>query len=347
MPRLAEDKDDLEAQLFGDEDDADDPAAPRAGGLGSALAAQGGTDALDFSDDDVDDFIVEDDGAAARKRRKLAASSAEGLGINEEQLQEIVDIFGDTSVLRPIDEAIMEQEPVEETQTPAFVSELPLRQEAADTQGDSPGAPAARAREIPLADPAADPDLRDKLYESAADFRMETQDLPERWIQVYHAEPELLVNGVRRWTELEHECEARWIYNQIFAQDAGENSWKNQQNQGPCEKAIVEILKMLHNKFHEPIYIFTQYHWQFASVLSDQDLWRICELDQTQWQGIWLMQRRLLDWQEKLLQQQQQSLPMYIVKTLDRGVWDSKTADKGLKDAYDWFAVIGATYVRA
>ena len=56
--------------------------------------------------------------------------------------------------------------------------------------------------EVVTVDDGADPNLQEKMYESRYDFQLEVADVPERWIQAYYTERELLdKEGVRVWTD--------------------------------------------------------------------------------------------------------------------------------------------------
>jgi len=242
-PKVDGDEDDM-ADLFGPDDDAPPPAAKPAGG----------DDDFDFSEgESVDGFIVEDTGS---KRRRLADEAAE-LDVNEDMLAEIVDIFGTTDVLRPIDEVEAAREGKEESAGP-----MPA----------TPAMPMTPSSIVPHVGPAhagatheldigTDPDLQVRNYETQADLLLETTDLPERWVQMYMLPfPELLnEKGERVWTEEEHLKEARWIYREAFFDLHQGTGYERDATQ----ECIVELLDMLHTKKLEPIHVVAQYGWRY------------------------------------------------------------------------------------
>lgn len=165
-PRLASTSEPAEdRELFGDDDDLN-KGAP-------APAAQAADDDLwDESDiDDLDDVVVQD---SRLKRRR--AEEAEGHNITEEQLQEIIDIFGDTSVLRPVDDQQMEA--VDEIELMAQASSaaatpsdaasaslvLPLQ---SGSQSGTPGSIAGPLTPIAAGDTAASAEAAERAAASA------------------------------------------------------------------------------------------------------------------------------------------------------------------------------------
>eukprot|EP00927_Polykrikos_kofoidii_P033971 TRINITY_DN28813_c0_g1_i1.p1 TRINITY_DN28813_c0_g1~~TRINITY_DN28813_c0_g1_i1.p1 ORF type:complete len:1906 (-),score=338.66 TRINITY_DN28813_c0_g1_i1:99-5756(-) len=255
----------------------------------------------------VDDFVVED----TSKRRRMDGLSGE-LDITGEQREEIIDIFGDLSVLMPIDELAA---PTEE---PLFA---PQTETVEETVLAVPGAPV---------DYGGDPDLRDKLYETEEDMVLERVDLPERWVQVYHKHKELLDrSGNRQWTDEEHECEAQWIYMEAF--------WsKNAYEREPTQDNIVKVLKLIHFRRLEPIHVVRQYSWQFLKRLTPEDIWLIAEYDQ-QWQSVWLMYSRVTDLLHKA---EEADVPDSVRARVHKKVFENKGAELDIKDAYDWFVTV-------
>lgn len=310
--------------LFGDEGEQRRPEAQPAqqGGLAAALRAAAPDDLFGgMSDDDIDDFIVEDPAAIKRRRR----ADAGNLDIDDEQLQEIIDIFGDTSVLRPIDEAMVEQ---------TREQQLPIK------QPEGVLVAAEKSQEVAMvskgiAEEPLDPDLLAKLYKTKRDLELETKDVPERWVAMYMKEPELLDrDGVRRWTDDEHECEAKWIYQQVLWERDWDSSGKDK-----MLKLARDILDKLHKEKLEPIVIVTQFECHLAKYLYRDDIWRICNLDQYHWPRLWLQFQRLKGWQEQL-QNVREELPKHLKDMMDPKVFDEKDAEIKIKDAYDWFCTM-------
>jgi len=336
----AADGDDLAAQLFGAEGDE----APGRTKPANADAWEGLSEG-----ESVDDFIVEDDGSARRRRLQ----EAQEFDISEEQLREIIDIFGDTTVLRPIDE-IGGQETMEVEMKEGDAPEAPLATVTAVQKDDSISTSTAfviprvdkkvelTKVEIQMEDMDQDPDRKEKEYQTSRDFELEVMDAPERWVQLYHAEPELLdKEGTRRWSDEEHECEAKWIYMEAFwVKPSSEwgDQWYNSQwyEQEATEAAVKRILELLHMHKLEPMYIVSQYAWQYLKLLKMEDFWTIFELDR-QWQGLWAMYHRLIEWINNIDSSQ---LPTHIVEKANRRIWESQGAEVVLRDLLDWFAVM-------
>jgi len=357
----AHDKDDL----FGDGDDHEDLFGPLDGHGSEHRNVPKDLDEMSMGGDSVDSFIVEDHGAA--KRRKRANEAAE-LEVSEEQLQEIIDIFGDSSVLRPIDEREIEADAAKQADCPtplgSAAAETPppgsvIRSaapastkpssdrvgSALDSSAPAPGStlagresakrdPGQEAQGVllplPEEDTQLDPDLKDKLYESKRDFMLEVIDMPERWYQAYHSEPALLDprDGGRRWTDEEHDCEARWIYMEAF--------WdQTSYDQEQCERCVKKMLVMLHVQQLEPIHIIAQHGWRFMKAFYEKDLQTIFHLDR-RWQSCWLLYKQLVGWVGLC----GDSIPSHIKAKVDRNIWEEKGAELVLKDLYDWFAVM-------
>lgn len=332
-----------ENDLFGDDDD--EPSSKRHKPFDDALhtglvAVKASRDAIPDDDSDVfsdagsaDSFIVDDGGRS--KKRSLQEEAAE-FDITEEQMKEVMDIFGDTSVLRPLDETGPEdpnakfRASIEVPGSPAEAEDdLPLPPGNTFLLPTTDDDPPKMNQEVVTVDDGADPNLQEKMYESRYDFQLEVADVPERWIQAYYTERELLdKEGVRVWTDEEHECEATWIYMQAF--------WKKQYAQEASEKALRRILDMLHTQRLEPIYIITQCTWEFSSCFYVDDLWKIFELDH-RWQTVWLLYHRI---NEMTIKHDRTQLPVHIVVRAERKIFEQSHAELELKDTYDWFSVM-------
>eukprot|EP00928_Gymnodinium_smaydae_P039653 TRINITY_DN27044_c0_g1_i1.p1 TRINITY_DN27044_c0_g1~~TRINITY_DN27044_c0_g1_i1.p1 ORF type:complete len:1787 (-),score=468.00 TRINITY_DN27044_c0_g1_i1:64-4899(-) len=159
---------------------------------------------------------------------------------------------------------------------------------------------------------------------------LELKDIPERWMKIYHAHPELLTRGERVWTEEEHECEAQWIYKEIFEKEG-------KHEMPPTLDATIKILKLLHFQKLEPMHVQKQYAWQFQKTLYSQDTLLIAEADQ-QWQGIWCMYKKVCDWLQALDASQTQ-VPDYLKAKMNRAVFENKGAELDIKDAFDFLTV--------
>jgi len=369
----AENKEELEARLFGEEEEEDTPAADGHEKFLDDLqkkhqkAAQEGAktrDEVDLFDDDadsLDDFLVEEDQESAAKRRKRdAADEAADLDITEDQLTEIIDIFGSTDVLKPVDEFGLEDEdaPVLPTQrsgqaatpqgltpdsifSPREAGQSPVSPDAAAGSPDvvktpMPGSAATFVPETPKpakglaemdAGDGADPDLKEVMYESPEDLELERMDAPERWVQTYMSEKYLLgSSGMRRWTDDEEDAETTWIYMEAF--------WNSWYDKPQAEDLIKKILHELHAKKLEPQYIMANSMWQYGNFFYEWDMSKIFELDY-RWQKVWVLYRRLLAWISRLREQGQEP-PEHIVKKVSSEVWQNRDAEQELTDTWDW-----------
>eukprot|EP00931_Biecheleriopsis_adriatica_P115117 TRINITY_DN90956_c0_g1_i1.p1 TRINITY_DN90956_c0_g1~~TRINITY_DN90956_c0_g1_i1.p1 ORF type:complete len:1956 (+),score=491.78 TRINITY_DN90956_c0_g1_i1:121-5988(+) len=349
--REAERREEDERDLFGDEEPPSGPS-----GLPAALAPLMDAEGGGVSDaESIQSFIVED---PAAKRRRGAADEAREFGLSEDQMQQVRDIFGDASVLRPIDEIDYVGE--EESSAPAAVIASLAAAEAKATA-------AAAAEAEPLQDAEAlqqvvpssaasakpdalfgvfssldmvsrtdlDPDVMERTYQLPRDKVLEATDAPERWLQAFQQQPELLdEKGNRVFTDEEYQCEARWIYNEVFAREED----VDRHPRGPTEDAIRRILVAMHEKKLELIYIVEQLYWQVQKVLLKEDLWKIAEYDLI-WQPIWSRYILLTDWAARAEAAQVQ-LPQFVKDTVERDVWNSLDAELNQKDVQDWFHVM-------
>lgn len=305
-PRKAAKQDNAAAELFGDEEDdlfGEKPPPARAE-TQVALHSRQEDDVFSDADEFDGDFIVGDDRAVKRRRKEEAAEH----DISEEALQEIMDIFGDTSVLRPIDE-FGDDSLVEGEQQSALV---PVGD--GDQQGPEQVLPLSLKKEKVMLD----------------DAELEALDAPERWYKAYQTEPMLCdKDGVRRWTDEEHNCQTKWIYMEIF--------WSKWYQQDQAERAIRSVLELLHNQKLEPIYIVTQLSWQWANILARDDLWALFDKDQ-EWQRVWLLYHQLVEWKDRV--QNQDALHEHIVAKISPHTFGLKNAEQELKDCHDWFSVM-------
>jgi hypothetical protein len=318
----------MERELFGDE-----PVS----GLVKELAPLMDDGGLSEGES-IQSFMVDDDPAA--KRHKGAAEAQE-LGITEDQLQTVKDIFGDASVLQPIDE--LEFGADDEPSVPAsLVASLGAAEAAAtiatasaepkEEQLDGqlvPKEPPVKAEAAELALVARldiDPDLVEKLYQLPRDIQMESTDVPERWYQAYQGHPALLdEQGMRTWTDEETSTEARWIYSETFRSMEG-------YDRTTTEDAITRVLVSLHEKKLEPAYVAQQLFWQFAKVLSAADVWRIHDQDLA-WQPIWARFLHLRDWVD--LASRSGQIPEYIKQGVDQSIWNQQNIESRHKDIQD------------
>ncbi|OLQ13642.1 hypothetical protein AK812_SmicGene2336 [Symbiodinium microadriaticum] len=229
-------------------------------------------------------------------------------GISQDKLDLVVDIFGDTSVLRPI----VEDEPgPDEDAVPAAVhASLGAAEAAAASSLKREGQAEADAEDVkmlpvlPVMDSLSlDPDVLEKSYQLPKDQEYTASQEPERWLQFYTAGSG---SQDRSWTDEEYQNEARWLFLQLF------NPKGYQRDQ--TEDAVILVLTFLHEQRLEMLYIIEHLWWKVSKVLTKEDLWSIQEFD-LQWQPLWTRYQHLQKWVdnvEKLGQTQQ--FPEYIKK---------------------------------
>eukprot|EP00930_Biecheleria_cincta_P033868 TRINITY_DN23440_c0_g1_i1.p1 TRINITY_DN23440_c0_g1~~TRINITY_DN23440_c0_g1_i1.p1 ORF type:complete len:2025 (+),score=362.66 TRINITY_DN23440_c0_g1_i1:63-6137(+) len=290
----------------------------------------------------IQSFMVDDDPAAKRHK---GATEAQELGITEDQLQQVKDIFGDASVLQPIDELDfgVDDEPsvpasivaslgaAEAAATVATASAEP-KEEELDGQlvPKEPHVKAETAELALVAQADIDPGLVEKSYQLPRDIQMENTDVPERWYQAYQGHATLVdEQGLRSWTDEETATEARWIYSETFRKLDGYDRIRT-------EDAISRVLILLHERRLEPVYICHQMHWQFAKVLSQEDVWKVYDQDFA-WQPIWARFLRLREWVE--IASRNAQIPEYIKQGVDQTVWNSQFVESRHKDVQDWLSV--------
>lgn len=331
-PRISELAAEQERELFGDDFNS---------GLVKELAPLMDDGGLSEGES-IQSFMVDDDPAAKRHR---GANEAQELGITEDQLQQVKDIFGDASVLQPIDELVEGAADDEPSVPAAVVASLGAAEAAATTasasaepkkeelDGQLVSAEPVKAEVTELALVARsdiDPDLVDKLYQLPEDILMESADVPERWYQAYQSHPELLdEHGMRTWTDEEYSNEARWIFSEAFQKS-------EEYDKLSTEDAIRRVLVLLHDKKLEPLYVVQQMHWQFAKTLFAEDIWTIYDQDLA-WQPIWARYQRLRDWLE--IAERSSEIPEYIKQGVERSGWDFENVETRQKDLLDWLSV--------
>ncbi|CAJ1461907.1 unnamed protein product [Effrenium voratum] len=242
------------------------------------------------------------------------------------ELDWVKDIFGDTSVLRPLgDPGIAEEE---EDAPPAVhaslaVAEAQLKRSREEVKEES------ESLALPLAD-SLDPDVLEKSYQLVSDQAFAKSHQPERWLQAYCKDPTV---DARTWTDEEYQNEARWIYNQVFrargyVRDA-------------TESAIIRILSLLHDKKFELAYIAEFWWWMVAKILDKEDLWKIQEYD-LMWQSLWTRYLLLLDWVQRL-DRANIAVPHYIKSKTTREVWNHVDLEQQQRDAHDWLLAMHPT----
>eukprot|EP00439_Symbiodinium_sp_Y106_P068130 s1803_g11.t1 len=249
-------------------------------------------------------------------------------GIPKSQLDLVKDIFGDTSVLRPI----VEDEPApDEDVVPAAVhaslgaaeataaaaSSLKREGEAEDVK---------MLPVLPVMD-SLDPDVLEKSYQLPKDQEYTTSQEPERWLQFYTSGPAGSSQD-RSWTDEEYQNEARWLFLQLF------NPKGYQRDQ--TEDAIILVLTYLHEQRLEMLYILEHLWWKVSKVLTKEDLWSIQEFD-LQWQPLWTRYQHLQKWVDNVEEfGQNQQLPEYIKRKTVREVWQHQDAETHQRDAQEW-----------
>ncbi|CAE7217938.1 unnamed protein product, partial [Symbiodinium pilosum] len=236
-------------------------------------------------------------------------------GIAQDKLDLVKDIFGDTSVLRPIGEIDV---PEEET-APAAVHaglgaaeaalqvSLPKQEADADLKLESGAATPVLPPLLPLLSDSLDPDILEKSYQLPKDQIFTASQLPERWLQSYcQRDPA----EIRSWTDEEYQNEARWLFIQVFLTKGN--------TRVETEDAIILILTWLHEQRLEMLFIVEHLWWKVAKVLSKQDLWTIHEFD-LMWQPLWARYLYLQQWVDNIESREgSQQLPDYIKKNTVR-----------------------------
>mmetsp|Transcript_11118 Transcript_11118/g.39321 ORF Transcript_11118/g.39321 Transcript_11118/m.39321 type:complete len:2003 (+) Transcript_11118:82-6090(+) len=323
-------------------------AGPAGGLMAAVRAAVEEDDFGNLSDDSVDDFIVDDPAAAKRRRHDEAGT----LGISEDQMQEIIDIFGDTSVLRPSNEIGAAAPASPTAAAPSDEADSP-----ADDAAAAPPAAAVAAAKAATQALVQTPTALGALPLRKPELPKEVQHLPERWVKAYMSQDNALVaqedgkgGGIRTWAEDEEDCEAKWIFQEAFSLDKAdgkteavsldteedktkkaEEKTKKAEEKTKMLSAIREILKMLHAKHLEPVVIATQFESFFANVMYSQDIWTVCDLDQQHWQRVWQKFQKLKRWQTKA------PTPKHIAERIDVRIFDQPKAELNIKDTADWF----------
>ena len=133
-------------------------------------------------------------------------------GLNPSKLSWVTDIFGDTSVLKPLGEIDGgDEQPVDAS----VHASLGAAEAAAAASLAEQGAKVEMKDEseglaLPLAD-ALDPDVLEKSYQLPSDHAFARSQHPERWLQKFGI-PE---DDVRKSDE-EYQNEGAWMYTEIF-----------------------------------------------------------------------------------------------------------------------------------
>eukprot|EP00913_Durusdinium_trenchii_P025824 g24236.t2 len=282
-------------------------------GLEKVLAEQMDDDS-DNDKQSVQSFLVDD---------QFGQVDDAQFGLTPSKLDWVTNVFGDTSVLRPLGEL----EGGDEDAPPAVHASLGAAEAAAaaslaakqeSTEADATAVEAV----LPLCD-ALDPDVLEKSYQLPVDQAFANSQEPERWLQTYCQGQ---ANSVRSWTDEEYQTEARWIYNQAFRSRGYERQI--------TETAIVRVLSKLHDKKLELVYIVEHVWWMVAKALTKEDLWTIQEYDFL-WQPLWKRYLLLLEWTQKL-EQAGTSVPDHIKQRVQRDVWNHPDAEQFQRDAQDW-----------
>ena len=251
----------------------------------------------------VQSFHVED---PSRKKD----DPADQWGLTPGKLDWVANVFGDTSVLKPLGE----MEAGDEDAPPAVHASLGAAEASAAAsmaaKQETPEVDASQPAVLPLCD-SLDPDVLEKSYQLPVDQAFAASQEPERWLQTYcvaRGQPDKL----RSWTDEEYQNEARWCYNQAFRSRG--------YSREITESAIVRVLSKLHDQKLELIYIVEHLWWMVAKALTKEDLWLIQEYDYL-WQPHWKRYLLLLEWTQAL--EQTTTVPDHIKQKVQRDVASS------------------------
>lgn len=193
--------------------------------------------------DEEDDFIVDDRGRP---------QPMDGTGdVTNDQMAEVMDLFGDTDVLNPLDILRQEHEGGEEEG---------MEEEEEEEDFDQ--------------------DEMEKHYMTPHDRKIQKRDIPERFIERYGLDE-------NAYDRDDVEKEAVWMYFALsasFAESMPDEEQFDDWKQETTDK-IEFILYCFRKHFLEPAWIWTHRRFVIQPHINEQQLWQIYEMD-PKWQQL-------------------------------------------------------------